>query len=78
MSRPRWEPVRSEVAGFEDWTVERAIDPPEWRGGRTYKSDVLCEVYTTPPRYGEPGRTAEENAIRIAAAMNRLEEEAES
>lgn len=55
---------------FDFWVVEREIVPPE--PGR-YRADVICEVHATEARYGEPARTAEENARRIADALNDAE-----
>jgi hypothetical protein len=50
-------------------TVERAVSPPERINGKTYVSDVICEVYPTEARYGEGAMTAFENAAKIASAL---------
>lgn len=58
---------------FDVWTVEREIRPPRREAGRSYHADVICEVSPTEARYGDPARTAEENARRIADALNDAE-----
>jgi len=52
--------------------VERPVIPKvtSRAGGVTTTDDILCEVSASDARYGEPYRTARENAERIAALLN--------
>lgn len=63
-----WVAVPEEDTRFA--AVERRISPPERKGSASFVADVLCEVRPTRGRYGEPDRTAIENATRIASLLN--------
>jgi hypothetical protein len=70
ISRPAWQAYNFASDGVR-YVVERRIDPPRRTGtGVTHLTDVICEVSATDARYGEPARTAQENAQRIADALN--------